>query len=169
MTDITIINNQKSFVFDENGVVIPGPYTPCKPPISPGTVPEVNEELCKKFFKSQEEKWYQRIWRPCMAFVYLGVVLFDFIIMPVYIEYHNKGVDLSKIQDLDKLNAVSQVEAIKQINLGERAWEPISLGAGGLFHIAMGAILTGAAVTRGMEKTQTLKSEVDAIISNKPK
>jgi hypothetical protein len=169
MTDITVVNNQKSFIFNDNGEVVPGAYTPCRSNSPTPPAPEISEELCKKYIKSQEERWYQRIWRPCLAFVYIAIVLFDFVIMPVYVEYHNKGIDLSKIQELDKLSPVSQVEAIKQINLGQRAWEPLTLVAGGLFHIAMGAILTGAAVTRGMEKTQTLKSDIDTILSNKPK
>lgn len=163
MDNVTIVDNQKSYIFNNDGDVVPGPYTPVK---CQNQKADNSEENCKRYLKSQKEEWYQKVWRPCLAFVYIAVVLFDFIIMPVYVEYHNRGVDLSKIQDLDKLSPVSQVEAIKQINLGERAWEPLTLGAGGLFHIAMGAILTGAAVTRGLEKTQTIKSDVEAIISN---
>lgn len=66
-----------------------------------------------------------------MAFQYLAVCLFDFMVMPIatMAYYYLVG------------NAVKYV-----------AWSPITLNGGGLYHVAMGAILGVAAWSRGREK-----------------
>jgi len=82
-----------------------------------------------------EPSWIRSRWRPLMAFVYMGIVIFDFVIAPIFwslIQYYGAG------------DVVSQ-------------WAPLTLSAGGLFHASMGAILGVSAFTRGQEKIQHAK------------
>jgi hypothetical protein len=70
-----------------------------------------------------------------MAFVYMAVVIFDFIIGPIF-------------------------WSIVQIYGGSIAlqWSPLTLISGGVFHAAMGAVLGISAFSRGREKVETLKA-----------
>jgi hypothetical protein len=70
-----------------------------------------------------------------MAFVYMAVVIFDFIIGPIF-------------------------WSIAQIYGGSIAvqWIPLTLISGGVFHAAMGAVLGISAFSRGREKVETLKA-----------
>lgn len=102
-----------------------------------------------------KETWYQRVWRPATAIVYLAVVLFDFIAAPIYVEAMNykKGINYEAFREIAKFeDALVQSELVKKLNVGDRRWEPLTLAGGGLFHIAFGSILTGAAITRGLQK-----------------
>jgi hypothetical protein len=82
-------------------------------------------------------KWIREYWRPAMAFVYMGIVIFDFVIAPI-------GW------------SILQYYALTNGNVGMQ-WMPLTLSAGGLFHAAMGAILGVSAFTRGMEKVKTIE------------
>lgn len=75
------------------------------------------------------EDWLDRKWRPAMGWMYLVVCVTDFIIFPV-------------------------AHAWLQMRYGDvgTAWEPLTLKGGGLFHVAMGAVLGVAAWSRGQEK-----------------
>lgn len=99
------------------------------------------------------EKWYKKAWRPTCAFVYLTIVIFDFIIMPSIIEMNNnKETNIIAVElALRFENPSAQVQALA-IFTQRREWKPLSLGGSGMLHLAFGAILTGAAVTRGLEK-----------------
>lgn len=70
-----------------------------------------------------------------MAFVYMAVVIFDFIIGPIF-------------------------WSIVQIYGGSVAlqWTPLTLISGGVFHAAMGAVLGISAFSRGQEKVETLRT-----------
>lgn len=81
----------------------------------------------------KEEPWLKQYWRPLMAYQYLLVCLFDFIIAP----------------SLTMLLAKYHIVEYKQ-------WDPITLKESGYYHMAMGAILGVAAWTRGMEKIKRL-------------
>lgn len=76
------------------------------------------------------DNWMQSRWRPMMGFTYMLICIFDFIIAPVL---------WSLVQALQAGNVTLQ-------------WNPLTLIAGGFFHIAMGAVLGVAAFTRGQEK-----------------
>jgi len=84
----------------------------------------------------QQEDWIRSHWRPMMAFVYMAVVIFDFIVGPIF-------------------------WSIIQIYGGSVAvqWSPLTLIAGGVFHAAMGAVLGISAFTRGREKVESLKTQ----------
>ena len=82
----------------------------------------------------KQENWIRTHWRPMMAFVYMAVIIFDFIIGPVF-------------------------WSIVQIYGGSVAlqWTPLTLVGGGIFHAAMGAVLGISAFSRGQEKVETLR------------
>lgn len=74
--------------------------------------------------------WMNTKWRPAMGWVYLIVCLCDFVIFPIL---------WSLLQVLSKGQVTSQ-------------WGPLSIQGGGLFHIAMGAVIGVAAYGRTQEK-----------------
>ena len=76
------------------------------------------------------ESWIKQYWRPCIAWQYFAVCIFDFIIFPASAMYF----------------------------LAE-PWDPITLKESGYYHLAMGAIIGVAAWTRGQEKIVKLEKE----------
>ena len=69
-------------------------------------------------------------WRPMMAFIYMITCATDFVIFPVL---------WSILQTVQGGQVTSQ-------------WSPLTLQGGGLYHIAMGAVLGLAAYGRSQEK-----------------
>ena len=96
----------------------------------------------------------QKLWRPSVAVVYLITVIFDFIIMPIYVESTNRvTIDYVLLEEINKMTqANTQIEIARKMDVAKRVWRPLTLEGGGLLHVAFGSILTGAAITRGMEK-----------------
>lgn len=86
------------------------------------------------------DTWLQKYWRPMMAVVYMVIILFDFIVFPIF---------WSIVQVYGSAGVVSL------------QWAPLTLLSGGIFHAAMGAVLGVAAWTRGNEKIQRLKTEYE--------
>jgi hypothetical protein len=86
--------------------------------------------------KNSETDWIRTHWRPMMAFVYMAIVIFDFIVGPIF-------------------------WSLAQIYGGSVAvqWSPLTLLAGGIFHAAMGAVLGISAFSRGREKVEQLRGE----------
>ena len=74
-----------------------------------------------------EESWLKQYWRPLIAFQYLAVCLFDFIIFPALYMHYTK-----------------------------QAWDPLTLKESGFYHLAMAAIIGVAAWTRGKEKIKRI-------------
>ena len=75
-------------------------------------------------------------WRPMMACTYMITILFDFVLGPILyniLQYLNPG------------QAVGM-------------WVPLTLQGGGMYHIAMGAILGISAFTRGKEKVAEIEA-----------
>jgi hypothetical protein len=79
------------------------------------------------------EDWMTSKWRPMMAVMYMITCLFDFVLFPMMWT----GV---------------QFWEVEAANDAFRQWNPITLGSGGLFHVAMGAVLGVSAWSRGQEK-----------------
>jgi hypothetical protein len=75
----------------------------------------------------REESWIKQYWRPAIAWQYLAVCIFDFIIFPAAYMYFSS-----------------------------QPWDPITLKEGGFYHLAMAAIIGVAAWTRGKEKITRL-------------
>jgi hypothetical protein len=80
-----------------------------------------------------EEDWITKKWRPMMAIMYMIACIFDFVLFPIMFT----GVQFWEVQ---------------AANDAFRQWAPITLQGGGLFHVAMGAVLGVSAWSRGQEK-----------------
>jgi len=83
-----------------------------------------------------EASWIKHYWRPAMAYQYLLVCLFDFIIFPMVTMAFYASTDQVYVQ-----------------------WQPITLNASGFYHLAMGAIIGVSAWTRGQEKITNIWKE----------
>lgn len=79
---------------------------------------------------TNSDEWMQRTWRPMMAMLYMTVCGFDFIIAPI-------------------LWSILQA---KSNGIITNQWLPLTLQGGGLFHLAMGAVLGISAYGRTQEK-----------------
>lgn len=102
-----------------------------------------------------KEAWYKKVWRPCMAAVYAIIVLFDFVVMPLTMEIFNETK--SNIQAVELTlkfeDPTVRIQALQTFT-EKRSWSALTLMGGGMFHLAFGALLTGSAITRGLEKRQ---------------
>ena len=78
------------------------------------------------------EKWFVNNWRPAMAWLYMAIVAFDFIIAPV----------MSMI-----IPVLPWVRVIPYT-----PWHPLTLEGGGLIHVTFGAVLGITAWGRTKEK-----------------
>lgn len=108
-----------------------------------------------KFLLSQ---WLNENWRSIAFIVYCAICLFDFIIMPGIVEAMNKSIDPAAAAKIATQfsDPTVQLEIIKQLTT-KRTWVPLTMDGAAAFHFAFGAILTGAAWTRGMEKVEIAK------------
>lgn len=84
----------------------------------------------------ETEDWINKKWRPMMAYQYMAVCVFDFIIAPV-------------------LWSIAQAIADGRVDV---QWIPLTLQGAGFYHVAMGAILGIAALTRGQEKVARIRT-----------
>jgi len=83
--------------------------------------------------EKKEEDWMQKKWRPMMAFMYMFCCLCDFALFPI-------------------MFTIVQFWEVQVANDAFRQWVPITLQGGGLFHVAMGAVLGVSAYGRTQEK-----------------
>lgn len=90
----------------------------------------------KKLAGLLEEPESTKLWRPRMAYMYMAICVFDFMVAPI-------------------LWSLVQIFTTGMVAL---PWTPLTLAEGGIFHMALGAILGAAAFTRGQEKVQRLRS-----------
>ena len=76
-----------------------------------------------------KEDWVNRKWRPAMAWMYMAICIFDFMLAPVlnWIFFSKTGGDFI-------------------------SWKPLTMGEGGMFHMAMGVVIGVTAWQRGEEK-----------------
>lgn len=81
----------------------------------------------------EQESWLQKKWRPMMAMMYMCVCAADFILFPI-------------------MFTIVQFWETQAANDAFRQWAPLTLQGGGLFHMAMGAVLGITAWSRGQEK-----------------
>jgi hypothetical protein len=93
--------------------------------------------------------------------VYLVICVFDFLVMPIVYTSIYRRQDLAYIVELtEKLQAPAQAAGLASM-ISSREWKPITLQEGAFFHLAFGAILTGAAITRGITQSNMAKSGRD--------
>ena len=74
--------------------------------------------------------WINNKYRPAMGWVYMGICIFDFILAPI---------------------AWTAIQAIAHGSIANQ-WAPLSLGGGGLLHVAFGAVIGISAFGRTKEK-----------------
>jgi hypothetical protein len=79
--------------------------------------------------RKTDEHWIKDHWRPLMAWQYFAVCLFDFLVGPV-------------------LNGIFHYYANQPLV----PWTPLTLQGGGLYHVAMGAIIGITSWGRTKEK-----------------
>lgn len=89
----------------------------------------------------KEDSWIKNYWRPMIAYQYLIVCLFDFIIFPSVSFWFAHYTGTPYIQ-----------------------WEPLTLKESGFYHMSMGAIIGVSAWTRGQEKIK--QSEITSTEEN---
>ena len=89
--------------------------------------------------------WMSSKWRPMMGWMYMVVCIFDFIIFPVL---------WTLVQVYDHQGLVTA------------EWSPLTLKGGGLFHMAMGAVLGVAAWSRGQEKITAMNNSSNGSFGN---
>jgi len=77
----------------------------------------------------EEQHWLKVYWRPAIAWQYLVICLFDFMIAPIMMVIYAIQVKATYIP-----------------------WTSLTLSNGGLYHLSMGAIIGVTAWTRGQEK-----------------
>lgn len=102
------------------------------------------------------EAGFKKYWRPIAAYVYLGICIFDFAVMPAYMGIKNYEVNSAAFAEIRTLEQNVQIKALEQLDLGRAEWKPLTLEGGALFHLAFGAILGVSAWTRGAEKTAAI-------------
>lgn len=83
--------------------------------------------------KKKDEDWMTKKWRPMMALMYMICCLCDFAVFPI-------------------MFTIVQFWEEQASNDAFRQWVPITLQGGGLFHVAMGAVLGVSAFGRTQEK-----------------
>jgi hypothetical protein len=87
----------------------------------------------EKVEKKKDEDWMTKKWRPMMAMMYMACCLADFFLFPI-------------------MFTIVQFWETAVQNDAFRQWVPITLQGGGLFHVAMGAVLGVSAYGRTQEK-----------------
>jgi hypothetical protein len=87
----------------------------------------------KKQIKKKDDDWMTKKWRPMMAIMYMACCIADFVLFPI-------------------MFTLVQFWELQAANDAFRQWIPITLQGGGLFHIAMGAVLGVSAFGRSQEK-----------------
>ena len=82
--------------------------------------------------EKKQEDWMNAKWRPMMGWMYMFVCLFDFVMAPV---------------------AWTSIQALFHGGITTQ-WQPLTLQGGGLFHVAMGAVIGISAYGRTKEKLE---------------
>lgn len=82
-----------------------------------------------------QEHWLKVYWRPAMAWQYMVVCLFDFLLFPIITGWYSWFAKIPY-----------------------EVWKPITMAEGGFYHMAMGAIIGVTAWTRGREKVAEIES-----------
>ena len=118
--------------------------------------------------RTEEEPSIKGSWRPWMAFIYMIICLFDFVIAPILTGMYFSAIQPEFIIPAG-FNQTAALELIKSVQQVYVPWAPITLAAGGLFHMSMGAILGITSFTRGQEKVAKINHGVITKIPGKKK
>ena len=82
--------------------------------------------------EKKKEDWMNAKWRPMMGWMYMFVCLFDFVMAPIM---------------------WTSIQALFHGGINTQ-WQPLTLQGGGLFHVAMGAVIGISAYGRTKEKLE---------------
>ena len=93
---------------------------------------QLNEYNHSSESEQKKEDWMNAKWRPMMGWMYMFVCLFDFVMAPV---------------------AWTSIQALFHGGITTQ-WQPLTLQGGGLFHVAMGAVIGISAYGRTKEKLE---------------
>lgn len=114
--------------------------------------------------KNYDDHWVKHFWRPMCAYVYIGICIFDFVVMPFTFEYIKSRDKLADVvTQIEKINNTEvQLALIKRADYaGGRSWEPMTTKDGSMFHLAFGGIVGASAAVRGLRKnTQETDKQV---------
>lgn len=100
------------------------------------------------------EAWYERTWRPAMAFLYFFLCFLDYAVRPAINIYFFREFDLIEVvQTIEPLENTVQIQIIDTL----RSKEAVSPILSEFVHISFGAILGVAAFTRGREELERTK------------
>ena len=104
-----------------------------------------------------KETKFTKYWRPLSAYVFLIIVIFDFIIMPVlYVREPTPYMDVVELTLKYKSDA-TKLAALAAFTQEVKGWDPLTLRGNGTFYLAFTGLLSASAFTRGQEKTERLK------------
>ena len=114
------------------------------------------KQLSEKQSQAQSEHWLQSKWRPMMAWQYMVVCLFDFIVGPIMWAFvqaitYKSGVPASSGQPAVAASVITQ-------------WQPLTLQGAGFYHITMATILGISAWSRGQEKMKSMDKETVSVV-----
>ena len=86
--------------------------------------------------RDTDETWMQAHWRPMMAWQYFTICMFDFLIAPIFFAWFSWVTKTTMMQ-----------------------WQPLTLQGGGLYHLAMGAIVGITSYARSQERITTSNNQ----------
>lgn len=89
--------------------------------------------------------WMMTHWKPASAFVYTLICFCDFVIFPSYVGINR--IDLTEL--IGQIRGMDPSLQIQIVRAATSGYEPFTLRGSGLFHLAFGALLTGAAIRNG--------------------
>ena len=93
---------------------------------------QLNEYNHSSTSEKEKEDWMNSKWRPMMGWMYMGVCVFDFVLAPIM---------------------WTSIQALFHGGINTQ-WQPLTLQGGGLFHVAMGAVIGISAYGRTKEKLE---------------
>ena len=106
-----------------------------------------------------EEPIYKKGWRPALAWAYVTIVIFDFLIAPLIMMAFFGAVQIPILpQGLTGSEIIEIIKALPEPVYHQ--WVPLTLQAGGFFHIAMGGMIGVGSWTRGVEKQKRVEAGV---------
>lgn len=83
-------------------------------------------------------------WKGICAIAYVMICLFDFVVVPCWYGFTRPAFS-EVMEHLPQAEVIIQMEYMKVLTAHH---EPYTLKAGGLLHIAFGALLTGSAIAK---------------------
>lgn len=89
--------------------------------------------------------WMMTHWKPASALIYTLICFCDFVIFPSYVGMTRVDI-ITLVDQIRDLDVSVQIQLIQAATNG---YSPFTLRGSGLFHLAFGALLTGAAITNG--------------------